>query len=35
VRPVPLGGGEPYRPWFSSGEPLEPWFTGDPGDPPG
>jgi hypothetical protein len=32
---VPLGGGEPYRPWFSSGEPLEPWFTGDPGDPPG
>jgi hypothetical protein len=35
ARAVPLGGGEPYRPWFSSGEPLEPWFTGDPGDPPG
>jgi hypothetical protein len=34
-RPVPLGSGEPYRPWFSSGEPLEPWFTADPCDPPG
>ena len=35
ARTVAVGGGEPYRPWFSSGEPLEPWFTGDPGDPPG
>jgi hypothetical protein len=34
-RPGPLGGSQPYRPWFSSGESLEPWFTGDPGDPPG
>ena len=32
-RPGPLGGREPYRPWFSSGDSLEPWFTGDPGDP--
>jgi hypothetical protein len=30
-RPGPLGGSEPYRPWFSSGDSLEPWFTGDPG----
>jgi hypothetical protein len=28
--PGPLGGSEPYRPWFSSGESLEPWFTEDP-----
>jgi hypothetical protein len=28
-QPGPLGGSEPYRPWFSSGELLEPWFTGD------
>jgi hypothetical protein len=30
-RPVPGGGREPYRPWFTAGEPPEPWFAADPG----